>query len=130
MKWKAAQAGLDWQVDSAGTGYWHTGELPDKRSMQVARAHGIDISDQRARQFQQLDFDRFDKIFVMDTQNLRNVLRMARTEEESAKVELILNQAFPGEDRSVPDPYFDDDGFEAVFQMLEAACTAYIQQQQ
>jgi protein-tyrosine phosphatase len=127
MKQKAAQAGLNWQVDSAGTGYWHAGERPDPRSIQVARTHGIDISDQRARQFQQEDFTRFDRIFVMDTQNLRNVQLLARSEEEAQKVELILNQIYPGKGHSVPDPYYDDNGFEEVFQMLEKSCAAFVQ---
>lgn len=126
MKDKAQQAGLDWQVDSAGTGAWHTGELPDRRSIQTARAHGIDLTDQRARQFRPHDFDRFDKIFVMDVNNLRDVLRQARSEEDRKKVELMLDQIYPGQERSVPDPYYDDDGFEEVFQMLDEACAAFI----
>lgn len=126
MKHRAAEAGLDWEVDSAGTGFWHVGELPDRRSIQTARQHGIDITDQRARQFQPLDFERFDRIFVMDTQNRRDVLRLASKTEDHEKVGLILNEIYPGEDRSVPDPYYDDDGFEEVFSMLDAACQAYI----
>lgn len=126
MKQKIREAELDWMVDSAGTGHWHAGQLPDRRSIVTAGQHGIDITDQRARQFQILDFERFDKIFVMDTQNLRDVLRLARTEEHRAKVELMLNQIHPGQDRSVPDPYYDDDGFEEVFQMLDRACEAFV----
>jgi protein-tyrosine phosphatase len=126
MKDKAQQAGLDWHVDSAGTGDWHTGELPDRRSIQTALAHGIDLTDQRARQFRPHDFDRFDKIFVMDVNNLRDVLRQARSEEDRAKVELMLDQVYPGQERSVPDPYYDDNGFEEVFQMLDEACAAFV----
>jgi protein-tyrosine phosphatase len=126
MQHKAGLAGLDWTVDSAGTGGWHAGELPDRRSIRTARTNGIDISGQRARQFRADDFDRFDRIFVMDTQNLRDVLRQARTEEHRAKVDLILNQVHPGQDRSVPDPYYDDDGFEEVFNMLDAACEVFL----
>lgn len=126
MKHKARQAGLTWIVDSAGTGFWHVGELPDSRSIKIAQQFGIDISDQRARQFQAADLERFDKIFVMDTHNLRDVLRHARHDEHRAKIELILNQIHPGQDRSVPDPYHDDDGFEEVFRMLDAACEAFI----
>ena len=96
MKQKIREAGLDWEVDSAGTGHWHAGELPDRRSIVTASQHGIDITDQRARQFQSADFERFDKIFVMDTQNYRDVLRLARSEEQRAKVELILDQLQPG----------------------------------
>lgn len=126
MKARAAEAGLSWTVDSAGTGYWHTGELPDRRSIQVGRKYGIDITDQRARQFQPDDFDRFDRIFVMDVNNRRDVLILAKNEEHRSKVSLILDETHPGEDRSVPDPYYDDNGFEAVYEMLDEACRRFI----
>ena len=118
--------GLDWQVDSAGTGGWHAGERPDRRSIAIAALHGIDISKQRARQFQASDVAQFDRIFVMDTQNQREVLRQIPTPEDRQKVDLILNQLYPGENRIVPDPYYDDDGFEQVFQMLEKACDRFV----
>lgn len=126
MKHKARAAGLDWFVDSAGTGRWHVGELPDHRSIAKAREYGIDILDQRARQFQRGDFERFDKIFVMDTYNFNDVIQLAESPEQRAKVELILEQTFPGQSRSVPDPYHDDDGFEEVFRLLDEACEAYL----
>ncbi len=126
MKQKIGEAGLQWEVDSAGTGHWHAGQLPDPRSIVTARQHGIDLTDQRARQFQVADFEQFDKIFVMDIQNRRDVQRLARTDEHRAKVELILDQIHPGQDHSVPDPYYDDNGFEAVFLMLDQACGAFV----
>lgn len=126
MKQKIREASVSWMVDSAGTGYWHVGELPDRRSIVTAGQHGIDITDQRARQFQAADFDRFDQIFVMDTQNRRDVLRLAQTEAHRAKVTLMLDELYPGEDRSVPDPYYDDNGFEEVFTMLDEACEAFV----
>lgn len=126
MQHKAQAAGLNWTVDSAGTGHWHAGEMPDSRSVKTARQYGIDITGQRARQFHPGDFEQFDRIFVMDTQNFRDVLRHARSDEHRAKVDLILNEIYPGQDRSVPDPYYDDDGFDRVFQMLEAACDQFI----
>jgi len=126
MKQKAAENGLEWTVDSAGTGAWHAGELPDRRSIATARKKGVDISDQRARQFQIADFERFDKIFVMDTQNMSDVLRLASSEAQRGKVELMLDQIHPGLRRSVPDPYYDDNGFEEVFDMLDQACSAFV----
>ncbi|MBK9338986.1 MAG: low molecular weight phosphotyrosine protein phosphatase [Lewinellaceae bacterium] len=122
LKHKAQQHNLSWVVDSAGTGHWHIGQLPDARSIAVAQRHGIDITDQRARQFHPDDFDRFDRIFVMDTQNHRDVLQLAQTETHRAKVHLMLNLTYPGQNRNVPDPYHDDNGFEEVFQMLDKAC--------
>ncbi len=127
MKQKATENGLEWTVDSAGTGSWHMGQLPDSRSVATARKKGIDITDQRARQFQSIDFERFDKIFVMDTQNLSDVLRLASNEAHRAKVELILDQIHPGQRHSVPDPYYDDNGFEEVFDMLDQACSVFVQ---
>ena len=129
LKHKVRQNGLNWTVDSAGTGSWHAGELPDRRSIAVARKYGVDITDQRARQFQAADFDRFDQILVMDTQNQRDVLRQAQHDEHRAKVQLILDFIYPGQDRSVPDPYYDDNGFEEVFGMLDAACDKLLKQQ-
>jgi protein-tyrosine phosphatase len=118
---KIAERGLDWTTDSAGTGGWHEGQTADKRSILVAKKHGIDISKQQARQFEIVDFDRFDRIFVMDRSNLTNVLRLARTENDRQKVELLLNLSSPAKNLEVPDPYYDDDGFEAVFQMIDKA---------
>jgi protein-tyrosine phosphatase len=129
LRHKISERGLSWEVDSAGTGHWHAGELPDRRSVEIARHYGIDITGQRARQFQPGDFERFDRIFVMDRQNYRNVMLQTSRDEERNKVDLILNQVYPGQDLEVPDPYYDDDGFDQVFRMLDAACEAFIRKQ-
>lgn len=110
-------------VDSAGTGGWHAGELPDSRSIAVARKNGLDITNQRARKFKKADLDHFDRIYVMDNSNYRDVIQMADTDIHREKVELILNLVFPGENVDVPDPYYGgDQGFDRVFAMLEEAC--------
>lgn len=110
-------------VDSAGTGDYHIGELPDRRSITVAKKNELDITGQRGRQFSASDFDDFDHIYVMDNSNYENVISLARNEEDKQKVKLILNEIFPGENVDVPDPYFGGDhGFENVFQMLDEAC--------
>ena len=126
LRHKAAQRNLDWQIESAGTGDWHIGQSPDPRSIATASKYGINIGEQRGRHFQPADFERFDKILVMDSQNLRDVLSLAKTEEQRAKVALILHYSHPGENRSVPDPYWDDNGFEAVYAMLDTACDRFL----
>lgn len=128
MQHHIEQSDLNWTVDSAGTGGWHVGNPPDRRSVQVARLNGIDISKQRCRQFTRADFARFDRIYVMDMQNHRDVLRLAMSDTDRAKVALILNAVYPGQQQEVPDPYYDDEGFEAVFEMLDKACAAIISQ--
>lgn len=110
-------------VDSAGTGGWHAGELPDKRSIAIAKLKGLDISNQRARQFKISDFTTFDHIFVMDNTNFKEVLALAPNEATKAKVKLILNEIFPNDNIDVPDPYYGGvDGFENVYNMLDQAC--------
>ena len=110
-------------VASAGTGGWHAGELPDSRSIAVAHKNGLDITYQRARKFKKEDLDLFDRIYVMDNSNYRDVIQMADTPIHREKVELILNLVFPGENVDVPDPYYGgDQGFDRVYAMLEEAC--------
>ncbi len=121
-------SGLDIKVDSAGTGDWHVGEAPDKRSVAIALKHGIDISNQRARHFQTIDFELFDKIYVMDRSNLANVLALAPSSEARAKVSLILDEVYPDEHREVPDPYYGgNDGFQKVYDMLDKACDKIVE---
>jgi protein-tyrosine phosphatase len=109
-------------VESAGTGDWHIGQLPDKRSIKVAKENDIDITDQRGRQFERSDFERFDLIYVMDNSNYEDVIAMARNDEDKKKVHLILNEIFSDENLDVPDPYTGgESGFERVFDMLDQA---------
>lgn len=110
-------------VDSAGTGAYHNGERPDKRSIAIAKENNIDITQQKARKFTVADFDEFDCIYVMDTSNYENVIALARDENDISKVKLILNEVFPEEDLEVPDPYYGGAfGFKNVYKMLDEAC--------
>lgn len=110
-------------VDSAGTGSYHIGELPDPRSIAVARKNGIDITDQKARKFIPKDFRKFDLIYAMDKDNYRNICALAKHNFELQKVKMILNESELPQDLSVPDPYFGGTGeFETVYRMLNDAC--------
>lgn len=110
-------------VDSAGTSGLHEGELPDPRSIAVAKSNGIDITDQRSRKFKVADFDNFDLIYAMDQSNYHNILNIARNSDDESKVKMILNESNPGENLNVPDPYYGGDkGFDNVFRMLDEAC--------
>lgn len=112
----------DIQTDSAGTSGFHAGEAPDSRMRMTALKNGMDISDLRARQFIQSDFDEFDLIYVMDLANKNDILSLARNDEDRAKVKLILDEIFPDENREVPDPYYGGDaGFQHVFDLLDDA---------
>ena len=114
---------LNVSVDSAGTSAYHIGELPDKRSIEIASKYNIDLSSQRARQFSRKDFEDFDIIYAMDTNNYAHLISLGETKEEQEKIRLILNEINPLACESVPDPYFGGgNGFQIVYDMLDKAC--------
>ncbi len=118
---------LDVFVDSAGTASYHVGNLPDSRSIEIANKNGIDLTYQRARQFSEKDFDDFDKIYAMDTNNYSKIISLARNQSDRDKVDVILNELTPKSYDSVPDPYYGaGDGFQIVYDMLDNACDAIV----
>ncbi|QCX00284.1 low molecular weight phosphotyrosine protein phosphatase [Aggregatimonas sangjinii] len=111
-------------VDSAGTGGFHIGNAPDDRSIAVAAKYGLDISKQRCRKLATKDLDTFDLIYAMDKSNYRNIVALARTNEQRNKIRLLLSETNLEIDE-VPDPYYGGkDGFENVYQMIDQACEA------
>ena len=110
-------------VDSAGTANYHVGDPPDRRSIAVARKHGIDISHQRGQQFKVSFFDRYDRIYVMDRYNYEDVISLTRNSEDASKVKLIMEEDSSSEIKYVPDPYYgDESGFDYVFELLDKVC--------
>ena len=128
MRAKILKYNLNIEVDSAGTGAWHAGEHPDKRAIAIAGKYGVDISQLRASKFCVEDFDRFDKIYVMDLQNKRDVLNLTSQNAASQKVELILNIPYPTTNAEVPDPWFGgNEDFDEVFRLLDYACERLVE---
>ena len=125
---KIKQAGLDWEIDSAGIGGWHAGDLPDRRSIAVANKYNIDLTNQRARKINAADLDEFDWLLAMDEDNYRDILNYATNEKQRSKVAMIMNFAKPETNQNVPDPYYDG-RFELVYQMLDEACEAFMKHQ-
>ena len=110
-------------VDSAGTAGYHIGSLADSRSIEIADKYNIDLRNQRARQFSRADFEEFDIIYAMDTNNYGHLIALANDQEEREKVRMILNEINPGLYKSVPDPYHgDNNGFQKVYDILDKAC--------
>jgi protein-tyrosine phosphatase len=114
-------------VESAGTGDYHTGELPDRRARAAAKARGVSL-ESRAQQFQPSDFERFDYVLAMDEQNVRDLERIAPHAAAKAKVRLLRSfdpASPPG--AAVPDPYHGGPaGFEHVLDLCEAACSGLL----
>jgi len=111
----AARVGVSVEVDSAGTGNWHSGEPPDRRAQAVAKRHGADISHYRARQVTRDDFSRFTHIVALDHQNL-SALRAKQPPGSSAVLSLLLDHVQGCEGRAVADPYYGGaDDFEKTW---------------
>ncbi|RMF16473.1 MAG: low molecular weight phosphotyrosine protein phosphatase [Gammaproteobacteria bacterium] len=120
---RAAQAGLAnrLRIDSCGTGHWHVGEPPDPRAVQAARERGYDLSALRARQVSDSDFQNFEYILAMDSDNLAHLRRMAPS-GFTGHLGLFLDFAPGHEGEPVPDPYYGGDaGFAHVLDLIERA---------
>ena len=110
-------------IDSAGTAGYHIGSPPDKRAINIAEKHNISLKDQTARQFNTSDFQKYDIIYAMDSNNYAHLIALAQNKEQRKKVKMILNEIHPGLFESVPDPYYGGkNGFQEVYEMLEKAC--------
>jgi protein-tyrosine phosphatase len=108
------------QVDSAGTHSYHVGSPPDPRSQATARQRGVDLSGLRARRFVSGDFDEFDYLLAMDNANLADMLAI-KPDNACTTAELMLSYSNRFEQLEIPDPYFGDDGFDLVFEMIDDA---------
>ena len=121
FRYKIKQRGVEnrFTVDSAGTGGWHAGELPDPRVRRVAAAKGVPMTG-TARQSRREDFQRFDLLLCMDDENREHLLAMGAPPE---KVRLLLELDSSAECREVPDPYYgDDEDFDDVVRICLSAC--------
>jgi len=127
LKAKIKKAGLNWEVDSAGTNGYHVGEPPHQFSQKVALMKGTDISCQQCRAFVKEDFDRFDKIYAMAADIIDEMKLIAGQKYDAAKVDLLLNEAYPGENQDIPDPWYGTErGYHKVYNLIEEACEALI----
>jgi len=124
---KVNKAGLNWVVDSAGTNHYHTGDPPHPLSQKVALVNGIDITQQRARRFTTEDLNQFDKIYALAGDVLKDIQRITGSKFDSSKVDLLLNEQYPGKNLDVPDPYYGGEpDFHEVFELLDQVCDQLI----
>ena len=127
LQQKAFKAGLLWSVESAGTGGGMQGNPPHLLAQKVARLNNIDISCQRARKFTKEDMLIFDKIYAMSEDVLDDIRWISKENWDEKKVGLLLNELYPGRNKSIPDPWFGSEkDFHAVYKMIEDACDEII----
>jgi protein-tyrosine phosphatase len=127
LKHKAAAAGLNWTIESAGTNGYHVGEAPHKLSQKVAKLNGIDICEQRARRFSAADFEKYDKIYAMSADVIDEMKSIAGKKFDDAKVDLLMNEHYPGRNMDVPDPWYGPEpGYHDVYKMINEAADKII----
>jgi protein-tyrosine phosphatase len=119
FKKNIAEQNLSWTIDSAGTGSWHIGQLPDRRSIDICKQNGLDITNQRARQIRQSDFYNFDLILAMDHSNEKNLHRL-KPADADVEIKKVMDYIDPQGTLEVPDPYYDG-RFQEVYDLLEKA---------
>lgn len=118
----ASRLNLNIEVDSAGTIDYHSGNPPDRRSIEIMKENDIDISNQRSRVFCKNDFEIYDLILAMDKQNLIDLRSLASNDNEMSKIKLVL------ENDDVPDPYYGgEEGFENVYKLLDQAIPRWLE---
>ncbi len=121
------QAGLNWQVDSAGTNQYHTGEAPHRFSQKVCRAKGIDISAQRARRFTPKDLETYDVIYALAEDVYADMKKIAGPKALMPNVKIFLSELHEGCTDSVPDPWYgDESGYLPVYELIYETCEAII----
>lgn len=128
LQHKAKEAGLNWTVESAGTNGYHVGEAPHPLSQKVAKLNGIDICKQQARRFVKEDVNRYDKIYAMADDVMDEIKWITKNNYDPAKVDLFLNELYPGQNKSVPDPWYGTEpGFHEVYKLIDETCERIIQ---
>ena len=127
LQHKADEVGLYWTVESAGTNGLHVGEAPHHLSQKVATQYGINICEQRARQFEATDFEKFDRIYVMADDVMQDVKRIAGKYFDAEKVDYFLNELTAGKNEDVPDPWYgNEDGYNKVYDLIDKTCDAIV----
>lgn len=123
LKQKYIEYNIKGEVDSAGFSPTTINEPPDQRAVKAANDKGIELSG-CSRLFSQDDFDRFDKIYVMDTKNFRDVKDFARDDKDIAKIDYLMNVIEPGSNKIVPDPIHSGKiDFDGVFAIIDKITT-------
>ena len=127
LRHKVKQYGLNWTIDSAGTESYHIGEAPHRLSQKVCKEHGIDISQQRAREFTFSDFISYDKIYAMAGDVYTEIKLIGGPLADMSKVDYFMNELHKAKNEPVPDPYYgQEDGFVKVYELIDRGCDAII----
>lgn len=126
LKHLATRDGLNLLIDSVGTHGYHVGDPPDRRAINVANTHGIDMAALRARKLSPSDFERFDYLLAMDNGHLQQMKTLCPKSHQH-KLSLFLDHLPGHQGLDVPDPYYGSlNDFEDVFELVFKGCEAFL----
>jgi protein-tyrosine phosphatase len=127
LKQLAEQHQLHWQIDSAGTEEYHVGQPPDRRAIDHCMKNGIDISGQRARQIRITDFSSYDLVYALAENVFDELHEMQPPGAGHSGLRLLLDEVYPGQNRSVPDPWYgNQNDFAVAYDLIFQACEAIV----
>ena len=127
LRHKAAAAGLDWTIDSAGTEPYHIGKAPHHYSQKVCKSYGIDISAQRARRFMPADLTSYDIIYAMAEDVQQSMREIGGRYADYSRVMLFLDELNPGAGESVPDPWYgEESAYGPVYELIDSCCEVIV----
>lgn len=124
MKQKVEERGIeeDFYIESCATSSEEIGNPVYPPAKQVLQRRGINCSAKRARKITKGDYERFDYIVCMDSNNLRN-LKLMFPDDNGKKISKILS--FTGIERDVADPWYSGD-FSATEEDVCIGCEAIL----
>ncbi len=123
-------------VDSAGTGAYHAGQGPDRRTRTTLEDNGILNYQHAARLIETSDFTRFDYVLAMDSENLLNLQRLKEWwlknggDGKKKKCNVMLFGDFGGRKcEEVIDPYYGArHGFDVAYEQMMRFSKGFIRQ--
>ena len=119
LQQKANDAGLQWQVQSAGTNHYHIGSPPHALSQKVALLNGIDISNQKARRISKEDMEQYDIVYALASDVLEDIKKVTGNAFRNEKVKLFMDEHPMATFKDVPDPWYGaEDGYHEVFKLI------------
>ena len=114
------------QIGSAGTDSYHAGQGPDKRAVKIAKKHGVQIGDQKARALKPEDYNTYDYIFAMDGGHFHELKERA-PKGHRAQILMFLAASTHLDKQEVPDPWYGNEkDFEDVFALVFAGSGALL----
>lgn len=129
LQQKANDAGLQWQVQSAGTNHYHIGSPPHALSQKVALLNGIDISNQQARRISKEDMEQYDIVYALASDVLEDIKKVTGNSFRNEKVKLFMDEHPMATFKDVPDPWYGaEDGYHEVFKLINEVCDYIVQQ--